>query len=282
MALNDFSRKRKEVGGTNRIQTSDLGSKPLTRMGASGDGKNTITARGVQTGGAGDGMKQGRSTTHFSQPTGGGADTLKRFRESAKTKPLDDPTLSNVQALERSRGAIPTGNLKAVSGKKKVSDLIGGTNRLVGTKPSNVTDLGEFKKGGKTLRELSGAKRKSVSPFSEQGINQLFGSAADLAKLFSSKEFQSRKAKGIQQAAGAKGRRVDAKAKTEKIKALSGILEDLSASGGDNEGLMASVQEQIQRLISGGDGDGMSGEIIGKLASQFEPDQVKTILGIMR
>lgn len=280
MALNDLNRKRRQVGGTNRVQTADIGSKPLTRIGASGDGKNAITERSIQTGGAGDGMKRNRSTTHFEPRSIGGADTLERFRRSGSALKPDDPTKSNIQIkAERLSGAAKGLVTKEAGGLRPA----GGTNRLVPKigQGGSFTDQGSFKKGGKTLREIS-KQGKRVSPFSEKGIEELFGSAADLAKLFTSKEFQSRKAKGIQSAAGVKGRRADTKAKTDKIKALSGVLEDLSTSGGDNEGLMASVQEQIQNLISGNDGSGPSGEVLGKLASQFEPDQVKTILGILQ
>jgi len=330
MALNDLDEKRKGAGGTNRVQTTDIGNKPLTRIGASGDGKNTITKRSVHTGGAGDGVKRKIRNSKVSSDdfisdlaggTGKSGTSRKSFGKflSKERVALPDPTdtAGQLQTITRAtkdiRGVAGAGPQRAgfsrgiQKGKPIRRDIIddrpesilkvGGTDRgepkdkniitsksvLKGTKlkGGGFTDQGSFKKGGKTLREIS-KQGKKVSPFSEQGIEQLFGSAADLAKLFTSKEFQSRKAKGIQSAAGVKGRRADTKAKTEKIKALSGVLEDLSASGGDNEGLMANVQEQIQNLISGNDGSGPSGEVLGKLASQFEPDQVKTILGILQ
>jgi hypothetical protein len=264
--------------GANRLlntQISDLGVTNVTPRGKSGGSKNLITNRAVQTGGAGDGVKRNRSTTHFEQPTDGSPGTLKRFRESAAKIGADDPSLSNVQALSKSRRRTTTPSDTSLS-------PTGGTTRLVKPKAESLgrfTDQGEFTQDGVKLR---GRQKKSVSPFSEQGIGQLFGSAADLAKLFSSKEFQQRKAQGVQAAAGIKGRRADTKAKTERIKALSGVLEDLSASGGDNEGLMARIQEQIQGLISGDGGGGASSEVVAKLADQFDDDQIKTILGIIR
>lgn len=307
-------RKNRFTGGTNRVQTADLGSQPLTRVGASGGGKNLTTQRAIQTGGAGDGVKRavltgvkeavdpfvkagrgidrarrgsrfpdlgGRSTTGRGA-TGIDPDVRKRFIESPGFFAGDQPTKPTAQIIaERER--TETGRVVGVEPPKPVK--IGGTTRLAKEDVSiggrgSFTDIGEFKKGGKTLRELAGAKR-GADIFSEKGISELFGSAADLAKLFTSKEFQQRKALGIQSAAGVKGRRADTKAKTERIKALSGVLEDLSLSGGDNEGLMARIQEQIQSLISG-DGGGASSEVIGKLAGQFDDDQIKTILGIIR
>lgn len=304
-------KKNRVTGGTNRVQTADLGSQPLTRIGASGDRKNLVTSRAIQTGGAGDGVGRtvGRSTLGFEQPQGGTPGTLKRFRESAKGLTPDDPSLTNIQALSRVRGE----QVRPVSARDSRLKPIGGTDRTVRPQePVNgsglrrgegrltsisveeqdarvgpklrsgrfakggFTDIGTFKRGAgkKTLREEAIEGKKD--------IGSLFGNAAELAKLFSSKEFQSRKAKGIQAAAGVKGRRADTKAKTERIKALSGVLEDLSATGGDNETLISRIQEQIQNLIAGDGGGGVSSDVVGQLAGKFDDDQIKTILGIIR
>jgi hypothetical protein len=327
MALNESDKKKRFAGGTNRVQTADLGSQPLTRVGASGDGKNLTTNRRVQTGGAGDGFGVdiaggtgvpgagrkrvgaflSRDRIAQSDPTdiAGQIQTISKAKKGitiagakgpqragfAKGFSLDKPIRHDIiddrPASIKEIGGTSRGKVVESSGVDK------GTAKLTVTKGKRLTAARRKEIAAGAGSEISEQQRKKLgigeftkgkgaSVFSERGINELFGSAADLAKLFTSKEFQSRKAKGIQQAAGAKGRRVDAKAKTERIKALSGVLEDLSASGGDNEGLMASIQEQIQNLISGNNGDGMSGEVLGKLASQFEPDQVKTILGIMQ
>lgn len=287
MALNDLNKKRRFAGGTSRIQTADLGGQPITRIGASGDGKNFTTERAIQTGGAGDGVRRqrGRSAIAFEQRSDIDPGIRERFRESPGFFAGDQPTKPTAQILrEKTQARVgeiakvkPTGPLK-VGGTARPAI----TDKQKATRLSTFTDIGEFEKGGKTLRELAGDK-KGAGVFTEQGIGELFGSAADLAKLFASKEFQQRKSKGIQSAAGVKGRRADVKAKTERIKALSGVLEDLSATGGDNEGLIGRIQEQIQNLISGGgDGGGATPEVLGKLAEQFDNEQIKTILGIIR
>ncbi len=87
--------------------------------------------------------------------------------------------------------------------------------------------------------------KKGPSVFSQKGIESLFGSAADLAKLFASKEFQERKASGIRAGAGLKAKRADTKAKTEQIKAESGLLKDLVESGAD-ESLIKLVQDRLR------------------------------------
>ena len=276
-----INRSDRFAGGADRVQTIDLGSNPATQRGKSGAKKNgNVTSRSVQTGGAGDGVKRqrGRSTTHFEQPTAGTGATRRKFRESAGFFAGDEPTKPTTQILAERKasgaGIKPPSPVKTggtvrppVSDKQKATSL------------SRITDQGEFKKGGKTLSEL--AAKRGAGVFTEQGINELFGSAADLAKLFSSREFQERKAKGIQSAAGVKGRRADAKAKTDRITALSGVLEDLSATGGDNEALIGRIQEQIQNLISGG-GGGATPELVAKLSDKFDDEQIKTILGIIQ
>jgi hypothetical protein len=277
MALNDL--KKRKFGGTSRVQTADLGSQPITAIGSSGNSKNLITKKSVQTGGAGDGV--GRSTTHFSQPTGGAQGTLKRFRESAAAIGPEDITKSTKQ-IRAERATSELGGVKAVeSGTLKSKEVAGGTSRgiSVGGKGS-FTDLGKFKKGGKTLREISQAGgQQGASPFSQKGIGQLFGSAAELAKLFSSKEFQQRKARGIQGGAAAKGKRADVKAKADKAKALGTLREQISTSDPENP-IIARIDEIIQGEILGDGGADI--EMVGRLAGQFDNDQIKTILGIIR
>ncbi len=250
-----------------RQKLFDMGPDPLTRIGASGSRKNGgMTRKATQTGGAGDGVRQTRSTTHFEQPNTGSPATLERFRESARGLLPDDPKLTNIEARARAKKqTLP------VKGVQSIPEKVGGTTRV-----------GRKARGGNITHAASGVPSKKAGVFTEKGINEIFGSAADLAKLFASKEFQQRKARGIQSAMGVKGRRADAKAKTDRITALSGVLEDLSVSGGDNESLMSRIQDQIQNLITGGDGSGVSTEVITKLSSKFSDEQIKTILGIIR
>jgi hypothetical protein len=168
---------------------------------------------------------------------------------------------------------IKSGHVDTIN--RKVTPT-GGTDRPTGKiqrKTGTFTDTGSFRKtkGGKTLSEGAGG-----------GSRGLFGSAAALAKLFTSKEFQERKAKGIQASASRKGARADAKAKNEKIKALSGVFKNLSETPGENEGLMEKVSTQIQALIAGDEEGGVSGEMLSKFADDgFDAKQVTSILRIM-
>ncbi len=281
--LQEASNQLRDTAGADKVQTADLGGRIGTARGKSGARKNLITQRAIQTGGAGDGVKRqrGRSTLEFEQRDTIGPDIRKRFRESPGFFAGEQVTKSTTQIL-REKEQAGVGELAGVRPPQKM----GGTTRPAitdkqkATSLSSFTDIGKFKKGGKTLREL--ADKKGAGVFTERGISELFGSAADLAKLFASPEFQQRKARGIQVAAGAKGRRADVKARSDQITALSGVLEDLSVSGGDNEALINRIQEQIQSLIAGGDGGGITPGLVGKLAQQFDDNQIKTILGIIR
>ncbi len=116
-------------------------------------------------------------------------------------------------------------------------------------------DIGTFKRGGakKTLREEAQAKGVPADIFSEAGIKDLFGSTAELARLFSSKEFQARKAKGIRAGATAKGKQADVKAKSERIKALTGVLEQLPLDiEGETSTLRSKLEGELERLSLGG------------------------------
>jgi hypothetical protein len=90
-----------------------------------------------------------------------------------------------------------------------------------------------------------GGRAKGSDIFTEKGIQSLFGSAADLAKIFASKEFQQRKAAGIRRGQAGKVRAADTKAKTDQIKAESGLLKDLVESGAD-ESLISLVQDRLR------------------------------------
>jgi hypothetical protein len=148
--------------------------------------------------------------------------------------------------------------------------FVGPRTRTGKTSKGGFTDLGEFKKGGKTLRELSGSKK---------GLG-LFGSAAQLAKIFASKEFQQRKAKGIQAAAGIKGRRADVKQQTEQMKVYSTIRSKIAETDPDSP-----IIEQIDDLIAGGLGIGSQDadmQLQGQLAQKFDNDTVAQIWEIIK
>jgi hypothetical protein len=296
--------------GANRIldtQLSDMGVKNVTPQGKSGGSKSgAMTKKAVQTGGAGDGVSRRRSATGATGsgtssnratvvprgktpmgegPLGFAFNAMKQGKESGRT--------SARQATRRTGPGYVTDAQTDITSKETIANAQKGMKGIHVPKfvrDKNVQDAqpttpvktgGTKRKGHVTIHHSRpGGAGKPVSPFSEKGINQIFGSAAELAKLFSSKEFQSRKAKGIQNSAAVKGRQADVKAKTEQLKAYGSVRSQLAESDPENP-LIAKIDEIIQADLMG-DGGGPNPEMLGKLADKFDNEQIKTILGIIQ
>ncbi len=194
-------------------------------------------------------------------------ESSRKFRESPEFFQKEEVELSTPELLAK-RTAEP---VKADVGVKPVTGAVRVKEAKAVPKFGDVTKLkrgesiGNVSIGRETASEEAqrkfGVKPKGkASVFSAEGIRSLFGSAADLAKVFASTEFQERKAKGLQAGAGAKGLRADAKAKTEKIKALGSVRSQIAESDLESP-LLQKIDAQIQSLITGADASDTSQKI---------------------
>ena len=214
--------------------------------------RNLVRQRGVDAGEVtgGSNRNRGRSTLEFSQRGPVAPSTRKRFREAPEFFAGEDIAKPTEQLFREKRQA----GVGEIAGVKPVGRVkVGGTARpsvadkQKATRLSTFTDIGEFEKGGKTLRELATAK-KGAGVFTEKGIRELFGSAADLAKMFASPEFQKKQRQARTTRIRSKSRLAELKSIDSSIKALSGALAGTEISG--DEGLKSTLSQQLADAVS--------------------------------
>jgi hypothetical protein len=263
---NGTSRNRKQILGLKRKDKS-------VRIGEGEFQNDLVTDKSTQTGT--NRFLGGQSTLEFEQRDTVSPDVKRRFRESPEFfagEDIEKPTSQLFEERKRKQqvsdvGVKPVGTRRPTTFAQKAveqGDVSAGRDL---NKLKRGESIGNFAIGRETAAEEAerkfGVKRGGKpSVFSEQGIRELFGSAADLAKVFASPEFQERKARGIQAAAGRKGRQADIKARNEKIKTLGDLRQSLIESG-EEEGstMLQKIDAQLQSVIQGSSGSDVSQKI---------------------
>jgi hypothetical protein len=258
------------ANGTNR---QILGLKRKDRSVRIGEGdfeNNLITEKANQTGTAR--FLGGRTTLRREEIE---PDLRERFRETPEffaPEEVEKPTSRLVEERERKRIAGEIGVRPVGAGVTRARPPVeefaeGDVARRDLTKLKRGEKIGRLTIGRETaeeeaLRKFGIGRKGEPSVFSEEGIRRLFGSAAELAKVFASPEFQERKAKGIQAATAAKGRQADIKARNERIKALGDLRKSLIESG-EEEGsaMLENIDKQLQGVILGRQGSDTSQRI---------------------
>jgi hypothetical protein len=149
-----------------------------------------------------------------------------KFKQKDITTPFSALTTEGQTKLERARlGAL---------GKVKPGEFID-SNFQIAAQPAG------------------GTQRKGKQPgiFTQAGTEAFFQSAGDLAQKFLSPEFQKQLATQRTAASTRKGARADSKAKTDRIKALTGVLSSVQEGGGDPE-LEESLRTKLSQLSGTG------------------------------
>ncbi len=134
----------------------------------------------------------------------------------------------------------------------------GGISQVALAKRASEPSLEDISKlkPGESVNNFAIAKRpvggrKRTQPFGTVAdINQVFGSAAELAKIFTSKEFQERKAKGIRAGAALAGSRADEKALVDRMKAEASVIKDLTEAGVEEDALKGILERLQSRFKS--------------------------------